>query len=229
MHRLGIRFAKEEELKYISHLDLLRTYVRAIRRSRLPISYSQGFKPRPKITLAVPLPLGATSSGEYCDILLQEKVSPEFFGKKLAQQLPPGLRLMKVFDVLLEAPPLPAVIQGALYSYRNPHGLPGDIQEKANKLLQRKEIKVARNKGRGKVIEVDIRPFIYSLKVNCQESKTQASLEMLLATGSKGGAKPSEILKNLGEDNVESYLLHRHSLYLRKDGMFKEPEEIITP
>lgn len=229
MERLCIRFAKEGALKYISHLDLLRTFVRTIRRSGLPVVYSKGFKPRPKMTLAAPLPLGATSTGEYVEFFFQEKMYPEELYDKLAVQLPPGLKLMKAFTVLLDEPPLPSVIEGAFYSYLIPANLPKNLYDNIDNLLQSPEIKVTRNKGRGKAKVVNIRPYIYSIKVNSKETKDGNYLDMLLATGSKGGAKPSEIIELLGFSKDEPYSLHRHNLYLHQGGMFIKPEEIIPP
>ena len=68
MQRIRISFSRGEKVKYISHLDLMRLWERALRRASIPIAYSQGFSPHPKISIAAPLPIGVTSDGEFMDI-----------------------------------------------------------------------------------------------------------------------------------------------------------------
>jgi len=65
MDRIRFRYACGKELRYLSHLDLLRLFQRAMRRARLPLAYTLGFNPRPKLSLAAPLPVGVTASKEY--------------------------------------------------------------------------------------------------------------------------------------------------------------------
>ncbi len=229
MKRLRVRFAKETELKFISHLDLLRTLVRALRRSGVPVAYSQGFNRKPRVVIAAPLPLGATSTGEYCDIFLEEAVPALDFQAKVAQELPRGLKLLKTFAVPLEEPPLPSLIAAALYRCSMPGGLPLCWTKKIEKLLSCSELIVLRHTRKRGSKKVDLRPFIFSLKIKENGGNNGSFLEMLLATGSMGGAKPSEILSLLGKDNNnELYNLHRSALYFRREGLFREPEELIT-
>ena len=64
MQRLRIRFSRGEEIKYISHLDIMRMWERVLRRAELPLAYSEGFSHHPRISLAVPLAIGVTSDAE---------------------------------------------------------------------------------------------------------------------------------------------------------------------
>ena len=91
MHRLRVRFKRGAEVKFISHLDLIRLWQRAFQRARIPIAYSEGFSPHPKISLAAPLPVRVTSDAELMDIYLTKWASPHFLTSALGQQLPPGL------------------------------------------------------------------------------------------------------------------------------------------
>ena len=70
MQRLRIRFSRGEELKFISHLDIIRLWERALRRARIGLAYSEGFSPHPRISLAAPLSLGITSDAELMDVVL---------------------------------------------------------------------------------------------------------------------------------------------------------------
>lgn len=65
MNRIRFRYARGKELRFLSHLDMLRLFQRAMRRAGLPLAYTLGFSPRPRLSLAAPLPVGATASREY--------------------------------------------------------------------------------------------------------------------------------------------------------------------
>jgi radical SAM-linked protein len=79
MQRLRVKFSRGDEIKFISNLDLMRLWQRALRRAGMPLAYSEGFNPHPRISLAAPLPLGVTGEAELMDIVLSRPVSPHFF------------------------------------------------------------------------------------------------------------------------------------------------------
>lgn len=118
MQRLRLTFSRGEQLKYISHLDLMRLWQRALRRAGIPLAYSQGFSPHPKLSLAAPLAIGVTSSGELMDIFLEHRVSPHFFMKTVGKQLPPGIDISEVADVGLGLPSLQSQVLFAEYEVR---------------------------------------------------------------------------------------------------------------
>ncbi len=87
IYRLRLKFSRGEELKYISHLDLMRLWERALRRARIPIAYSEGFSPHPRLSLAAPLALGITSEAELIDIFLERRLAPGLLTSALPPQL----------------------------------------------------------------------------------------------------------------------------------------------
>jgi len=93
MSNVRIRFARGEEVKFISHLDMMKVFERAIRRSGLPIAYSQGFNPHPQMVFGLPLAVGITSEGEYADFELTRKIEPAHFMEKLNASLPEAIRV----------------------------------------------------------------------------------------------------------------------------------------
>jgi radical SAM-linked protein len=115
MQRLRITFSRGEEVKYISHLDVMRLWERALRRAGILVAYSQGFSPHPKISIAAPLPIGVTSDEELMDIQLRRRVSPYFFIKVVGEQLPRGIGLVAVEQVALTLPSLQSQIRQAEY------------------------------------------------------------------------------------------------------------------
>jgi len=83
-------------MKFISHLDLMRLFMRALRRARLPIKMSEGFSPHPKISLKRALKLGVESENEEATFVLREPISPEDFKQRLQEQLPDGISIKEV-------------------------------------------------------------------------------------------------------------------------------------
>lgn len=115
MQRLRIRFCRGQEVKFISHLDILRLWQRALHRAEIPLAYSEGFSPHPRISLAAPLPIGVTSQAELMDILCTKWVSPHFFTAAVSQQLPPGIEILQVYPIALSLPSLQSQIRFAEY------------------------------------------------------------------------------------------------------------------
>jgi len=115
MLRLRIRFRRGEELKFISHLDIIRLWVRALRRARIPIEYSEGFSPHPRISLAVPLSVGVTAENELMDIFISKAVSPHWFTDTVNGQLPDGLRVLEASPIGINVPSLQSQVRFAQY------------------------------------------------------------------------------------------------------------------
>jgi radical SAM-linked protein len=118
--RLRVWFRKGERVRYISHLDVLRHWERAIRRAGLPLSYSQGFTPHPKLQFAGPLPLGFVADAEIVDVTLDTRVPVEEFRARVAANTTPDLALVAVKEVPPGAPPPQAVVTWADYDVHIP-------------------------------------------------------------------------------------------------------------
>ena len=159
--RLIFSFARGEELKYLSHLDLMRLFQRALRRAGVPVDFSRGFNPRPRISLAVPLPVGITADQEYGEVYLQGCLSPKDFLENINIQLPPGLILTGAGEAEDGGRSLGALINAACYRLTGPEGFSSGLQkwqEAANILLARHEIIVKREeRPPKKTKQLDIR------------------------------------------------------------------------
>ena len=99
MQRIKVRYTKGEEVKYISHRDLMRLFQRAIRRADLPIAYSQGFNPHMKISWGRALKVGASSAGEEATLQIEGWIRPEELKARLNQALPKGVEILDAFLV----------------------------------------------------------------------------------------------------------------------------------
>ena len=95
MQRIKVKYKKGEEVRFISHRDLMRAFTRAIRRAKLPIAYSQGFNPHMKISWGNALKVGATSEGEFAELQFEGWVKPREVIEKLGPQMPKGLEILE--------------------------------------------------------------------------------------------------------------------------------------
>jgi len=98
VQKLRIRYAKRGRLRFTSHRDFARVFERAIRRARLPIAYSAGFSPHPKVSYAGAAPTGTASEAEYLEIGLAEATDPDQVRDTLDAALPPGIDIVDVVD-----------------------------------------------------------------------------------------------------------------------------------
>ena len=92
--KIEFNFSKKERMKFISHLDLMRLLIRALRRADLPLKLTEGFSPHPKLSLKRALKLGAESENEEAAVVLRQLVRPEEFQIRLQRQLPPGIGIV---------------------------------------------------------------------------------------------------------------------------------------
>ncbi|MEG4846710.1 TIGR03960 family B12-binding radical SAM protein [Microcoleus sp. F10-C6] len=113
--RLRVWFGKVGDMALVGHLDLIRLFDRVVRRADLPISFTGGFHPNPRISLANALPLGVTSTGEIADFELTEPIDVESFREKLAAKLPENIPIYKVESINLKAPSASQLLEAAEY------------------------------------------------------------------------------------------------------------------
>ncbi|OGC22710.1 hypothetical protein A2291_01120 [candidate division WOR-1 bacterium RIFOXYB2_FULL_42_35] len=99
MQQVKIKYTKGEIIKFISHRDLMRAFHRAIRRAKLPITFSQGFNPHMKVSWGQALKVGQSSEGEEATLQLDSWTRPNDVKERLNQHLPPGLEVLEAFLV----------------------------------------------------------------------------------------------------------------------------------
>ena len=163
MQRLRARFGRGEEVKFISHLDIMRFWERAFRRAEIPLAYSQGFTPHPRISLAAPLPVGVTSEFELMDVWLKQWMPPKSFLMKAAQQLPRGFEIFDVLEVGLHLPSLQSTVTFAEYHVGiRTEKREREIQDSLDSLLQAKQLPWQHYRGK-EVHQYDLRALIDNL------------------------------------------------------------------
>jgi radical SAM-linked protein len=196
-HRLRLVFAKKNQVKYISHLDLALAWERALRRAQMPLAYSQGFNPRPKMQFASGLPLGATGSAEIVDIVITEPISPEEAQARISPALPRGLQLQRVEEVPLKSPTLQQLLRQAEYRVVVETELPAELlAEHIQALLEATEL-IQTRRRRKKKEAFDLRPWLHDLRLE-RVGEGEVELWMRLTSGQFGNLRPEAVLEALG-------------------------------
>lgn len=198
-------------MKYISHLDFVRMFHRAVRRADLDMEFSHGFNPHPLMTIALPLSVGVTGDGEYMKIAFAKDYSENEIMSRLNRHLPYGFRIIRVKHIEGKEIDL-TKIDRADYTVIAEVG--NEFTFDANKFLANQELKVMK-KSKSGVKESDIRPYIYDLAL-LESDGTTMKLSMRLAAGNIYNLKPETVL-----DAMEKYCdgckilfktIHRNSM-----------------
>jgi radical SAM-linked protein len=203
--RCRITFAKTEAMRFTGHLDLHRTWERAFRRAGLPLAYSQGYNPRPRLQLASALPLGFTSQGEVLDAWLDEPQTVEQIESALAPALPPGLEIVDVREVEERAPSLQTQLRAAEFVVTFLDPFP-ELAERCQALLDASELPRQR---RGK--PYDLRPLVLELALLQDDPDGCQGLTVRLSASEGATGRPEELVLALG-GLPEAIRVHRTRL-----------------
>lgn len=161
MQRLRVRFAKRGRLRFASHRDVARAIERALRKAELPIAYSGGFNPHPKLSYAAAVPTGAASEAEYLEVALTARCLPDDVRDRLDAALPPGLDVLGVAEV--QAGTLADDLQVSRWQVIL-HGVPHDALELACRtFLAAERVEVERLTAKG-VRRFDARAAVLALE-----------------------------------------------------------------
>jgi radical SAM-linked protein len=190
--RLRITFAKTDLMRYTSHLDLHRAWERTIRRAGLPLAYSHGFNPRPKLNLASALPLGFTSDCEIIDIWLESILPIESIKSALESAQPPGLKILDAEEIKLDAPKLQKQVKSSEYLVTILDTVP-DLADQLKRILGADSLSRTR---RGK--DYDLRSLIEDVKHLSTNDENHQQFSLRLKTQSNATGRPDEVLAELG-------------------------------
>ena len=167
---------------------MMRLWERALRRAGLPLRMSEGFNPRPRMSLVEPRSVGMASEAEILEFELADWVNPDAVRATLAGQVPAGIEISSL-DLIRPADK--ARPQGVVYVARLSAAADPDLPERAARLMARSEAPVVRHRPTGDK-PLDARPFIESLEAGPQE------VRLVTRTGPGGTVRPDEVLRLLG-------------------------------
>ena len=212
MQRLRLRFGRGEELKFLSHLDLMRLWERALRRAGLPLAYSEGFTPHPRIALAAPLSVGVTSEAELMDVFLSRWIAPDSFVAQAKKQLPQGLDLPEAWPVGLNIPSLQSQVRFAEYKVEvDTEQARQEVESAVRSLLSAEELPWHHFRDTG-ARHYDLRALVDDLwLIDCCDSL--CVLGMRLRCDARGSGRPEQVAKALGFSQRPKFI-HRTKLIL---------------
>ncbi|HEY3097068.1 MAG TPA: TIGR03936 family radical SAM-associated protein [Acidimicrobiia bacterium] len=220
-----IRFAKHGKVRFISHRDVARAFERAFRVERLPLAFTQGFAPRPKVSFGLALSVGHESDAEYLDFELVGPVPLDPLASRLSGALPEGIDVTGVAPLVDRAPALQESVTAVSYrvAVNRDHGalegaeLAGIVEgARASSALP-----VTRNR-KGREVTDDLRPIVRSMTV-VDVDDLGPVLDLELSTNPRG-ARPAEVLAAISGDLVDRRVLRTHQ-WIERGGARLEPLE----
>jgi radical SAM family uncharacterized protein/radical SAM-linked protein len=208
VQKIRFEFQKVGELRFLSHLELMRAYARALRRAGVPLAFTQGFNPQPRLSLAQALAVGVEGLCELGEVELSERMAPGELCEAWNRQLPPELKILRTWEAPLHGPSLSAGVRGAVYHIQlTPNGWDQTVltdlgtPESCAAFLARESIAVEVTK-KGRLVALDARPLIQEFR-DVGQNGTPAWL-LTLRVGPGGSVKPTVVMRSFLGQRVPS-------------------------
>ena len=225
--RYLIKFSKGEGIKFISHLDLMRTIQRIIRRSGVPIEYSKGFNPHMALSLAQPLSVGVYSDGEYMDIVLTEEMKVADLLARLNEAAPPTIRFfeatpIEIVENVKRVPQAMALLDAGRYIIKLKLVNEENVEEKMASLLNENAWETLKKSKKGEKM-ADIKLLVKELKYWVKDG--ELVINALIATGSRENLSADLLAKfitsKIENVNTESFVnIKREEMYVLKNNKY---------
>lgn len=208
--RLRVTFTRDATLKYIGHLDMSLTWQRILRRAGLPLAYSEGFNPQPRITFAAALPVGCISDYEMMDVVLETTLDVNAAKSQLDRAVPPGIRIMSITEVPLHSAALQAQLQASEYEITL--GATDAIEGAIDRVEAFVEASEVMRDRRGKVY--NLRPLVQLLTIETEADRTV--IRSRLQATESGTGRPDELLLALELDPAIAQIKRTQLVFLDK-------------
>ncbi|MGO9875989.1 MAG: TIGR03936 family radical SAM-associated protein [Acidimicrobiia bacterium] len=223
-----LRYTKRGKVRWISHRDVARALERAFRISELPLAFTEGFSPRPKVSFGLALSTGHESDAEYLDLVFAEEVDLGPLSVALTEALPEGMAVTGAVPLLERAPALQEAVTAVVWQVEpvTADGAPIDASQLAAHVVRALELPTlpTARRRKGREVEEDVLPFIRW----CELRETNpVSVEMELITQPRS-AKPGDILAGIARATdlpgglAEARVLRTHQ-WIERDGTRLEP------
>ena len=214
--RIIAAFQKNKEISYTSHLDVQRTLQRAFRRAQLPLAFSKGFNPHPKLSFATALATGYTSDGEWFEVELDQPIELTSFCAQVNAALPDGMRIVDAFEADDSIDTLSKLIRAARYEltvhFEAPVP-PGAVADAVQAIMESSTL-IVEKKTKSGIRPADIRPDILEASVK-EESEDKAIVAVVGSLTAAGGLRAETFVRALFDRlHLNGYFTaHRISLY----------------
>jgi radical SAM-linked protein len=173
--RWRLVFGRDDEARYLSHLDAIHLWERALRRGDIPVATSEGFSPRPKLIFAAPLPLGMLAEHDLGDLFLAAKLARAELREHLAAGMPRGYRLIDLRDEWVGAPALATQLVAADYRMTLLGAAPDLVEGAVGHLLAARELRREKRREK-KTTAYDLRPLLIDLQVRPVDGAAEAEI-----------------------------------------------------
>lgn len=221
--RYVIKFTKGEGIRFVSHLDLMRTIQRVIRRSGIDIEYSKGFNPHMALSLAQPLSVGVYSDGDYLDLVLNNEMNPNELIEALNKFTTPTIKFLwaKGFEQVHNVKRMPqtmALIDAARYIIKIDLDSEENVEKEVEELLAKPEWNTIKKTKKGEK-EADIKPLVNEFKFWVKDGALV--INALIATGSRENLSADllsrYVKENVTNTNKDSFVdIKREEMYVLK-------------
>ncbi|OGB96517.1 MAG: hypothetical protein A2Z31_05715, partial [candidate division NC10 bacterium RBG_16_65_8] len=198
--KIRFEFQKVGELRFLSHLELMRALTRALRRAGVPLAYTQGFNPQPRLSLAQALAVGIQGLRELGEVELVRRMEPEEMLAGWNRQLPPELKILRAWEAPLNGPSLSAGVRGAVYHIQiAPNGWDQTVltalgaTEACAAFLAQESIPVETTK-KGKTVSLDARPLLQEFAGAGNDGSP--AWQMRVRVGPTGSVKPAAVMRS---------------------------------
>ena len=201
MHKYIIKFTKDGYIKYISHLDMLRIFKRALKKTGIKLGYSEGFNPHPKISFAQPLTLGFSSDCELLEMETISELTPKEISNKLNLVLPEGIEIISCMEADLKTCPIASTVDAAeyevIFNLKEPSENPGKML--CEYMIQDEIFGMKRQKKTKKYIPINIKTKIRKIEIinkvtNSDFDSDDLILKMLLDCGNISNLNPELVI-----------------------------------
>lgn len=208
--RVRLKFSKTDAMKFIGHLDIMRTFQKIFRQGDVPIAYSGGYSPHQVFSIAAPLPVGVTSEGEYIDLELDRSMELTQLIDQINACCPNGLKILYAVIIDSTEPAAMASVSAATYCVYQKEVLM--TTDQINAFAMQETMIISKKNKKGNRVELDIKPGIFNITVDDNK------VLMTLATGSVFNIKPDAIFQAYSDFigviyDPFNYKLHRKELY----------------
>lgn len=194
--RVRIIFRKEEGARFLSHLDLMATFEYALRRGSFPVELSEGFNPRPRISMAAPLALGHVGEAEILEMTLKESMATAEVAERLQSVLPAGINVTSVGEMEPGEKLSATRLRGAVYRIELQEQV-HDLKNRIEELLRQQTLSVVEHRQGGERTR-DIRPFVIGLRPAGDGRTVSAEVRM----DTEGSVRPEQLLDLLSIERM---------------------------
>lgn len=226
MDRYILSFTKQGFSRYTSHLDLLRLFKRAFKRSGIPLAYSQGYNPHPKMSFAQPLSLGYLAKDEILEFQLDRPMETKEILRLMRIAMPMGISISYCKELDIKPKSLASIVEGAKYIVKYPYsweqmtGLNNPLETIEYYLNQEEIIAKKRQKKTKALVDIDIKPMISFIRTS-DENQSPFALEMNLRAGSESNLSPELVISSFND--FAKLKVNREDIEVEREFLYFQP------